>query len=126
VNPHDFAISQLRQQVSRDDIIRGLMRQGLDAPSAMRIFAEAQTAQKTNASPLPPPPRVPSQAVRLPHTESRMNGNILYGIIIAAIGVILTVGGYIMAASKPTGGHYYIFWGLIVVGVIRIIRGLMQ
>lgn len=43
---------------------------------------------------------------------------ICIGIGIAVIGLLLTGGGYLFAALREGGGTYFIFWGVVVAGII--------
>jgi Protein of unknown function (DUF2510) len=54
----------------------------------------------------------------------RARNQIMYGAIIFAIGLVITVVTYSMASSSPSGGTYIISWGPMLVGVIRVATGL--
>lgn len=51
-----------------------------------------------------------------------LNGNIIYGLILIAIGVIITAVTYDSASRE--GGTYIVAYGPIIVGVIRLFKGL--
>ena len=53
-------------------------------------------------------------------------GELLGGLACFGIGSVLTVGGYLNAAANPNGGRYFIFYGLIVGGLIGMVRGTMN
>lgn len=94
-----------------------------------------QNSQGATDQPNVQQPRLPSAQLSMPPGAQRrpatrpiisFNGTVTTGLVLTAIGIVLTVGGYMMAASNPNGGHYLIFWGLIFYGVIHTIRGLFQ
>jgi hypothetical protein len=39
-------------------------------------------------------------------------------------GLIITVVTYAVAASSPGGGHYFIAWGAMLYGALRLFRGM--
>ena len=49
--------------------------------------------------------------------------NIAIGIGASAVGIGITVAGYMAAASAPQGGRYMVFYGLILWGVFMLFRG---
>ena len=51
-------------------------------------------------------------------------GLMLSGLGLALLGGVLTAGMYSNAADN--GGTYYVFWGLIAVGVVNFLRGLFK
>ena len=79
------------------------------------------------ASP-PPPAAPPPRPQPRPRQSSGggMNGMVISGIIMVLVGLVISIGGCVIASSRPGGGSYFIFWGLIVWGAIRIIRGCGQ
>jgi predicted RNA-binding Zn-ribbon protein involved in translation (DUF1610 family) len=48
---------------------------------------------------------------------------LLVGLLCFGIGTVLTVGGFIRTAGNPNGGRYFIFYGLIIGGLVGIVRG---
>jgi len=48
------------------------------------------------------------------------------GVVLFAIGLVITVGTYAMASSGGSGGFYLISWGPMVFGAVRIVRGLFR
>lgn len=54
----------------------------------------------------------------------RAHSQIMYGAIIFVIGLVITIVSYSLASSSPSGGVYFISWGPMVVGVIRLVQGL--
>jgi hypothetical protein len=48
---------------------------------------------------------------------------LIVGAVITAFGLAITIGTYIAAASNPNGGHYFLAWGPLIVGVLALIRG---
>ena len=51
-------------------------------------------------------------------------GELLGGLACFGLGTALTVGGYMRAAGNPNGGRYFVYYGLIVGGLIGIFRGI--
>ena len=50
---------------------------------------------------------------------------IITGIVLVVIGLAITVGSYAWASSRG-GGHYYITFSPIIIGIIAIVRGVSQ
>ena len=48
---------------------------------------------------------------------------LIIGLVIAAVGLVLSLGTYAAASSGGGGGGYFIFWGAVVFGLIRAGRG---
>jgi hypothetical protein len=48
------------------------------------------------------------------------------GVVLFAIGLVITVGTYAAASSGGSGGFYLISWGPMVFGVVRVVRGLFR
>jgi predicted RNA-binding Zn-ribbon protein involved in translation (DUF1610 family) len=48
---------------------------------------------------------------------------LVVGLACFGIGTALTVGGYLRAAGNPNGGRYLIYYGLIIGGLVGIVRG---
>ena len=54
--------------------------------------------------------------------RSRANGDIIFGIILLVIGIGITAATY--GSASQQGGTYIVAYGPIVVGVIKLIRGI--
>src|SRR5262249_25675490 len=54
--------------------------------------------------------------------RSRANGDIIFGIILLVIGIAITAVTY--DSASQSGGTYVVAYGPIVVGVIKLIRGI--
>ncbi len=54
--------------------------------------------------------------------RSRAHGDIIFGIILLVIGIAITAFTYDSASRQ--GGTYIVAYGPIIVGVIKLIRGL--
>ncbi len=52
--------------------------------------------------------------------------NILIGAAICLIGIVITWGTYQAASSNSGGGTYFVAWGAMLFGGIRILKGVMQ
>lgn len=57
--------------------------------------------------------------------KKQHRNRMLYGLVIMVIGIAITGGTFLWAASSPSGGGYVVTWGLIVVGGFRFIQGLI-
>jgi hypothetical protein len=62
-------------------------------------------------------------AIRRDNQASAARSQIMYGIALLVIGVVITAVTF--SSASQSGGTYYIVYGPIVVGVIKIIRGLI-
>jgi Protein of unknown function (DUF2510) len=49
--------------------------------------------------------------------------SLIIGAIIIAIGLAISIGTYVAAASNPNGGHYFLAFGPVIVGVLALFRG---
>ena len=47
----------------------------------------------------------------------------IIGLVIAGVGLVLSLGTYAAASSGSGGGGYFILWGAVVFGLIRAARG---
>ena len=50
-------------------------------------------------------------------------GKILFGLLMMGLGIGATWYGYNIAASSPSGGHYTVYWGLVVFGLYTAFKG---
>ncbi|MBX9243927.1 hypothetical protein ICW40_03785 [Actinotalea ferrariae] len=57
--------------------------------------------------------------------EQRRAGRkaILVGVVMLLVGLGVTIGGYV---SADVGGSYVVLWGPVVVGLVSIVRGVVQ
>jgi hypothetical protein len=84
--------------------------------------------------PLPPTPGTgPDQDPFLVHqliegqraeNRSRATGDIVFGIILLVVGIAITAATY--GSATRQGGTYIVAYGPIVVGAIKLIRGLAR
>jgi hypothetical protein len=100
-----YAKDVMRQGMPGAKVEEVLLAQGFDPATASAIVTEANRTKDER--------RVAAK-----------RGMIIGGVI-SAIGLALTVATYISAA-RHGGGTYVIWWGLILVGAIRIFRGWNQ
>ena len=49
---------------------------------------------------------------------------LIMGLVIAAVGLAISVGSYAAASSSSGGGSYFLMWGLVIFGLIRAFRGM--
>ena len=47
----------------------------------------------------------------------------IIGLVIAGVGLVVSLGTYAAASSGSGGGGYFILWGAVVFGLIRAARG---
>src|SRR6478609_6645003 len=50
-------------------------------------------------------------------------GKILFGLLLAGAGIGATWYGYSIASSSPSGGHYTVYWGLVIFGLYTAFKG---
>jgi hypothetical protein len=50
-------------------------------------------------------------------------GKICFGLLLAGAGIGASWYGYNIAASSPGGGHYTVYWGLVIFGLYTAFRG---
>ncbi|HEX3481430.1 MAG TPA: hypothetical protein VHT91_40735 [Kofleriaceae bacterium] len=72
------------------------------------------------------PPYDPALEIALARDAERAKGrtDIGYGLVLLVIGIVLTAVTY--GSASETGGTYIIAYGPIIVGLIRIFRGLAR
>jgi len=49
---------------------------------------------------------------------------LVFGVLLILLGVIITAVTYDNAASSPSGGHYVVAFGPVIVGLRFVLRGL--
>lgn len=82
----------------------------------------------TSPAPVPPllaPTQPPFDLVAHYAAEQRRAGlrAVVLGLVLAGVGVGVTVGGY---ASADVGGTHLVLWGPVVLGLISTVRGVVQ
>ena len=105
-SPLDFAVQQILAKKSKNEILADLTaRYYLSGENALAIV---------------------NQAYALKHAAFRKAGVeiLLKGIAMAFFGVLLTVIGASLA--KGTGGVFLVFYGLVIIGVVNIVKGLFR
>src|ERR1051325_8856497 len=50
-------------------------------------------------------------------------GKIMFGLLLAAAGIGPSWYGYNIASSSPSGGHYTVYWGLVIFGLYTAFKG---
>jgi uncharacterized membrane protein YiaA len=65
-----------------------------------------------------------AQQIAESERKSRKQTDIVFGSILLGIGLLITLGTYDAAASSSSGGTYIIAYGPMIVGAIRLFRGL--
>ncbi len=51
---------------------------------------------------------------------------VVLGIVFTIAGIALSVDSYDSAYSSRYGGTYYVFWGLVLVGIVSFITGIYR
>lgn len=92
-------------------------------------FAAADAVTPANAEPTP---SSASAAEAMP-VEAFKSGrralaehNMRVGGLWCVGGIVVTAVTYNIAASSPTGGHYFVAWGAILFGGLQFLKGLFQ
>jgi hypothetical protein len=108
--PYPMA-KRLREQGISDALIAAeLMRTGLSESDAQFVIGSLGGGRFSR--PLPP--------LSGDTGSASGEGLPISGVLMVALGLLITVGTY---ASAAPGGSYVITWGLILAGVVRIMRG---
>lgn len=110
----DTVASDLAQGKSKEKIVKWLVKQ--DFPENEATAFVNQVEEEMNRL-----KETPEGRQILAKKYSR---HMLYGVLWAAGGTIVTVATYEAAASNPGGGTYVIAWGAILFGIIDFFRGL--
>lgn len=69
--------------------------------------------------------RSTAQQIKEIHKE-RAQRHLLWGLLWGGGGGVLTLATYSAAASSESGGTYYVFWGAMIYGAIRLIQALVS
>lgn len=48
----------------------------------------------------------------------------LIGAACTVGGIVLTIGSFILAANNPQGGRYFITWGVVLFGIVMLVKGI--
>lgn len=110
----------LRDQVPEQVIITRLTSKGMQPAEAQRSIDLVRDAMT----------KAQNQAIRQQATEAaayrlaQANKNITFGAFFFLGGVVATAATYMMAASGLTRGTYFIAWGAILFGLIRVLIGM--
>lgn len=103
----DFAKEQMQNGATHDQIEQSLRERGLDDQGVAGAMHELERS-----------------AVGEIHKHGLRN--FIFGGLICAIGVIVTVISYALAANAPGGGQYIVTYGLVIAGAAQMIRGCVQ
>lgn len=138
------AIKAVQEEVTRRGITHDRMRETAqrwreDAMHAIQTDAreladrgysssEIATRLRRAGAPMPAADAIATAATDMPTDERRAAGrrNMLVGAGLMAVGLLITLSGYVVAASSPSGGRVAVWWGLVLVGALQFIRGLNQ
>jgi len=94
------------------------------AENAMQRGMEVKSIQK--AKPILPqigPSNEEMEYARYVISERYSMGKILFGLLLAGAGIGATWYGYSIASSSPSGGHYTVYWGLVIFGLYTAFKG---
>ena len=102
---------------------------GAVVPASQASGTRCQRCMQPAPAVTPPviePPYDPSLELALQRDAQRTKGHsdIVYGVVLLVVGIIITAITYDSASHQ--GGTYIIAYGPIIVGVIRIFRGLAR
>jgi hypothetical protein len=131
VTPYEQAKEYLEQGMTADAAREKLVASGVDDASARVVLGSLWTRTEQPAAPefTPQLDLNPSEMNAHRSTEAAgggwLNGSVMLGLVLVAIGLGVTFFSY-AAASSAGGGTYTVAWGAILVGVIRIVRGLSR
>jgi hypothetical protein len=96
-----------------------------DAWSPQAIEAAAHVLSQRNVA-VPPLPAKPKAIEVDPlHQEKQRKHRIReirVGLFFVALGLVATIGTYVLVSSSPEGGTYLIMYGPVVYGLIKIAR----
>lgn len=99
-----FAKDQLSQGASHEQIEEALADRGLDHSAIASVMAQIEVLAAHKAG----------------------WWNLIFGGVICAVGVFVTVASFMFAANAPGGGRVIIAYGLVFAGGAQMIRGLSQ
>jgi len=94
------------------------------AENAQRRGMDVKSIQK--AKPIMPtmgPSNEEMDYARYVISERYSMGKILFGLLMAGLGIGATWYGYSIASSSPSGGHYTVYWGLVIFGLYTAFKG---
>jgi hypothetical protein len=104
----DSAYSLYEGGTRPDAIYDVILRKGVDPASAQKIVQDVMAGRLTDT----------------PTQRSNSGNNIAIGLVMMVIGIAITVISYSAASSGSGGGRYVVTYGLIIFGLIRLIKGL--
>ena len=96
----------------------------ISAENAMRRGMDVRSIQ--NAKPIMPhigPTSEEMEYARYVVSSRYSMGKILFGLLLAGLGIGATWYGYNIASSSPSGGHYTVYWGLVIFGLYTAFKG---
>jgi hypothetical protein len=128
-----WARENLDAGVDPESIISAMTTQGWTELAARQLLDQALSdpaVTTQHATPIRAIPAVnyatPLRSGNRPYSDAdRHLRQMGYGAILLAIGVVITVGSYTMAASGGGGGGYLLMWGPILFGLIRLVTGFL-
>lgn len=119
-----YAVGLMHTGASYETIRKSLMERGADVTTAVGIINDLRTGVSELKS---VDPNAEDKIHKARRQVARGSGfsTMISGLVIAIIGIAITVLSY-QAARKNGGGVYIITFGLIIGGAAQFIRGLSQ
>ena len=114
----DWTYRQLQAGIAPSEIGRSLMERGLfesHDSATQYVLTLQQQVEKRIAS---------HYEARKEESRTQAFNNILWGSVLAGGGGIVSLLTYFAASDNPTGGVYFVFYGAVIVGVIKLAIGL--
>ena len=102
------------EATDQDAAVENAQRRGMDVKSIQK------------AKPLMPqigPTNEEMEYARYVVSTRYSMGKIMFGLLLAAAGIGATWYGYSIASSSPSGGHYTVYWGLVIFGLYTAFKG---
>ena len=94
------------------------------AENAMRRGMDVKSIQKAKSIvPQIGPSNEEMEYARYVISERYSMGKILFGLLLAGLGIGATWYGYSIASSSPSGGNYTVYWGLVIFGLYTAFKG---
>src|SRR5256885_14131813 len=94
------------------------------AENAMRRGMDVKSIQKAKSIvPQIGPSNEEMEYARYVISERYSMGKILFGLLLAGLGIGATWYGYSIASSSPSRGNYTVYWGLVIFGLYTAFKG---
>jgi hypothetical protein len=125
-----LTLAQLDDATNRatQDTIEALFDDAVRLAEDGRTVAEIQTHLKACGLDDGAAAGLAQHAWDMPADQRRRAGrrNVISGAAVCVLGLLVTAVTYVVAASSPGGGRYVIAWGIVLIGVLQLFRGIRQ